>query len=1274
MILPVSFSRLARHARLFPLARTLRAGPLALAIFAAALSMGSSVTEAAPTRPLFKAAANGQPDTLEVYVIYVQFKRETDAADEPSTTGLGHFGTDKDKGKYKYTLDPDGEAVRRGQDYLLKHFDFAKDYFDKVSGGRVVIVPKIFPKPDPTTGDVTPVTLTNSTMKSYNPAIEDKSAKQKTKEFEETRAVQLMSFVRDAAKGAIANGITDPSNDPFGVARNDAIANPSANKKRAFLLFHAGHSRLVDGGSLGYLGANTPNDFTDFFVTKDDFKWLGKVKGTGNQFDQIRGDSLGIVTVPGDTITQFMMLSESASQDGINWGINGILINQLGRQMGMPDLFDVVQGISQVGYFDVMDFAGYNTMNGFLPVFPSAWVRSYMGWDKPEVARQQGTLPYTDYTIYPADQPALNRTRTVKIPLNDREYLLVENRQRAPRDGNVTVNFSKLATPTAVTFDVDSAITVPYAAIDSLFLDSVCVTFRPNGSCTPTGKVPNPQKPKGIITRVSNYDVGLPGNGLLVWHVNEWFLESFLPFGAVNAYLGDTLRSQYKGLELTEADGVPSIGKQFTDPLGQPAFDYGTGRDMLPNIYRKRKNPPKDTSWALPETLSVIGSYGFANTNSWNDGRTHIKLEAILPASPILAKGVSSFSGDSVFTLRDSAITLRVIWPDNNTVKQPIGSEWPVRTAAAGSPQSLNILRDENGRPFVVSVADTGLLQTYTAAGKLALIPRDSVRDTNHYEGVTTLLSSGNTRPANAAAVNSLANPAGAPLGSAVISDSTLVVLTGRSVRFIRARADSLNGTSLNGGRDTAIAVKGKVGPLAWDNRVFVIDSAGRLHQFNATGGAHDSVQLPAAEYQALAGTVFGTSKHVLAAGRTLAAAPTGAVVRIDPLNFATAPALLPLIWGSWTASATETFTVTVSDFDRDTADDAFLLGSRGSAMLLHLRADSAGKPFFGWPQLLPRSIPRTDTSGTYFTEDRSAPALTDLNRDGHPDIVFSGTNAVYAVDWRGATLPGWPFQMQPRQPVGFTYDNRALPATVIGSSPLAVSLRRNSSLRGKPSILIASPDGLIYAIDSAGKRVTETSFDPTTQKKNTGVLMSNVSDWPLSTGGISLDSNRSPYVQIALAAFDSVGGIRSLIAQSAAGSLNVWSLTGVSASDWPVAGGDAGRSYRLEATLLDAAASPGAAQSIEEFHLFPSPLRGGIATVHLKLGSPATRARIRVFDLAGKVVKDETLNGLNAGLQPYNRILDLRHLGPDVYSVQCEVTFTGGGKKVSWQRIGVVK
>jgi hypothetical protein len=81
-----------------------------------------------------------------------------------------------------------------------------------------------------------------------------------------------------------------------------------------------------------------------------------------------------------DTLRTIMVTSETASQDGLNWGVNGILINQIGRAIGMPNTYDVVKGISRLGYFDVMDFAGYNAGNGFFPVLPSAWVRSYMGW------------------------------------------------------------------------------------------------------------------------------------------------------------------------------------------------------------------------------------------------------------------------------------------------------------------------------------------------------------------------------------------------------------------------------------------------------------------------------------------------------------------------------------------------------------------------------------------------------------------------------------------------------------------------------------------------------------------------------------------------------------------------------------------------------------------------------------------------------------------------------------------------------------------------------
>jgi len=655
----------------------------------------------------FVAAPRAQPvDTLEVFVLYIEFQDEGPNTNEPGTTGRGIFGSDPD---LDYDLDPNG-TVRRSAAYITKRFELAQDYFDRVSNGRVHIVPRLFPPPG-TGGLVVPPRL-DDRMKAYNPAIEDKSAKQKTSDFSRQRAIQLMRFVSETAR---RHDVVDSATNPFRVAQ--AIRTPTRHP--AFLIFHAGHSRLIDGGTLGYLGANTPNDFTDFFVTRPDFRFLGDSLAPA----ALRGDSLGVPT-RGDTITQFMMLSESATQEGVNWGINGILINQLARQMGMPDLFDVVKGISQVGTFDVMDFAGYNTMMGFLPVFPSAWSRSFMGWDEPVTASPADAGPegWSEYRIHAADQPGPGRIRTLKVPINEREYLLVENRQRAAGADSVTVWFSAQSDrATDFAFSVDTSVTVPYAFIDTLFLDSLCV---PSGTNRCASKVKNMKRPRGVITRASHYDMGLPGNGLLTWHVNEWFMELLLPSGAVNAWLGDTLRNQYKGLELVEADGVPSIGKEFFDPLGQPAFDYGTARDMLPHVYRKRRNPPRDTTWGPRDTLRFIGPWGLANTNAWNDGRTHVSIEAVLPATPVLSPGTSSFSGDSVLTVRDSAITVRVHWPSNNSVRRPAGSRWPVRTAEASAPRAVSVLRDGAGparhraRPRPLRQRDRPALQRQRAPGR----------------------------------------------------------------------------------------------------------------------------------------------------------------------------------------------------------------------------------------------------------------------------------------------------------------------------------------------------------------------------------------------------------------------------------------------------------------------------------------------------------------------------------------------------------------------------
>jgi hypothetical protein len=302
-----------------------------------------------------------------------------------------------------------------------------------------------------------------------------------------------------------------------------------------------------------------------------------------------------------------------------------------------------------------------------------------------------------------------------------------------------------------------------------------------------------------------------------------------------------------------------------------------------------------------------------------------------------------------------------------------------------------------------------------------------------------------------------------------------------------------------------------------------------------------------------------------------------------------------------------------------------------------------------------------------YASDESVGPALADLDGDDYPDLLFTIANGVAAVNRHGAPLPGWPYALERRQAVGFLYGSREHPETAVRSVPVVVNMR------GQPTVLIGSPDGWVDAVDANGKRLTLSSY-ANEARSGTRVTKAFNPDWPLALGGPTLDTTRAPYVQPSVWQGDD--GDLELAALGVQGVLNVWTLhqsalkTGQS---WPMPGGDAGRSGFLNAAALDEPSEAGNRESIQAFRLFPSPLRGGVATMHLELGAAASSAKIRVFDLSGHEVKQQSLPSLVPGLQPYSHRMDLKSLAPDVYTVQIEVDFPGG-KKRKWQRLGVVR
>ena len=324
---------------------------------------------------LLLVAASLAAQNLEIHVLRVEFKYED--PDNSLTTGRGVFADSC-----------------KADDYWEKQIDFAREYFKKASGGKVNIFPRIYPK----------IYKLDSSMISYNRTQRKKG--EKMEEFDSVRTADYARFV----------------NDVLDSAKKDI--SPAGLGKRAILIAHAGHSRLIDGGTMGTRGANTPGDFIDAYI---DTSWRDSTHYFWN----------GFAVSEGDTITSVMVTSETAEQDGLNWGIQGTITSQIGRELGLPYTFDVVKGYSRLGYFDGMDFAGYNAGDGFFPSLPSAWLRIDAGWDRPVEVR-----PGKDTTIYICSVSCTCGSaspQTVKVPVNSNEYILLENRQRMC-DGNSSID------------------------------------------------------------------------------------------------------------------------------------------------------------------------------------------------------------------------------------------------------------------------------------------------------------------------------------------------------------------------------------------------------------------------------------------------------------------------------------------------------------------------------------------------------------------------------------------------------------------------------------------------------------------------------------------------------------------------------------------------------------------------------------------------------------------------------------------------------------------
>jgi len=427
-------------------------------------------------------------DTLKILAIMVNFQEDADG----TTSGNGKIGTIYSQNYGSDILDP----LPHDKGYFDAHLQFARNYFRKVSKGKLEIIFRVLPdtfsvsdrmrnySPAPGSGDFAPIA--NFSVEAW------------------TKADQLYP----------------------GFAFSDYDV---------FLIFHAGVGRDISlPGSIG-----NERDLPSVYLSEKAFK-------------EIYGNDYEGIPVSGGSfkITNSMIIPETESREVetisgtflFEITINGLICASIGSHLGLPDLFDTETGLSAIGRFGLMDGQSIFAYLGTYPPEPSPWEKIRLGWAEPVTMDIQNA----DVSLVTNLAATISDTVILKVPLNSSEYYLIENRIRdANKDGSTVI------------------LSVPGKVFDIIFLNDT------------TGyRSFDVDSLSGVVVDVDEFDWAVPGNGIVIWHIDENVINEKIAENKVNT---DKTR---RGVDIEEADGVQDIGEVFYTIFGDQVIGEGTEEDF----------------------------------------------------------------------------------------------------------------------------------------------------------------------------------------------------------------------------------------------------------------------------------------------------------------------------------------------------------------------------------------------------------------------------------------------------------------------------------------------------------------------------------------------------------------------------------------------------------------------------------------------------------------------------------------------------------------------
>ncbi len=212
------------------------------------------------------------------------------------------------------------------------------------------------------------------------------------------------------------------------------------------------------------------------------------------------------------------------------FGLTGTFAFMVGLAIGLPPLYDFENEQSAIGSFGLMD-QGSNNGRGLIPAPPNPYSRIWAGWENPKVIN-----PSNIHEIISRDSEL---GEILKINISKNEYFLIENRNNWIKDF----------------VDIDSLLIKGFSQqkINNYFEIIIDSTEVSRDNLTK------------VVTHVPNYDYGLPGSGILIWHIDENAIkENKLNLRSINNNIAKN------GIDLEEADGAQDIGFDsqflFVDP------------------------------------------------------------------------------------------------------------------------------------------------------------------------------------------------------------------------------------------------------------------------------------------------------------------------------------------------------------------------------------------------------------------------------------------------------------------------------------------------------------------------------------------------------------------------------------------------------------------------------------------------------------------------------------------------------------------------------------